>query len=97
MSYPRFTLTVFPLYVALALYTRDRPRAHKVVVVVGVVPLIVFTAQVRHLQLGGVSRRARAGRARRQGERTGTGRPGDGVAPGVWRRARPAAPTRLNT
>jgi hypothetical protein len=26
MSYPRFTLTVFPLYIALALYTLDRPR-----------------------------------------------------------------------
>jgi hypothetical protein len=45
MSYPRFTLTVFPLYVALALYTRDRPRAHKVVVALGVVLLIVFTAK----------------------------------------------------
>ena len=45
MSYPRFTLTVFPLYVALALYTRDRPRAHKVVVAVGVVMLIVFTGK----------------------------------------------------
>jgi hypothetical protein len=45
MSYPRFTLTVFPLYVALALYTRDRPKAHKVVVAVGVVLLIVFTAK----------------------------------------------------
>ena len=45
MSYPRFTLTVFPLYVALALYTSDRPRAHKVVVAVGVVLLIAFTAK----------------------------------------------------
>ena len=45
MSYPRFTLTVFPLYVALALYTMDRPRAHKVVVIVGVVALIVFTGK----------------------------------------------------
>jgi Gpi18-like mannosyltransferase len=45
MSYPRFTLTVFPLYVALALYTRDRPRLHKVVVVVGIVLLIGFTAK----------------------------------------------------
>jgi hypothetical protein len=45
MSYPRFTLTVFPLYVALALYTSDRPRAHKVVVSVGVVLLIAFTAK----------------------------------------------------
>ncbi|NLE23512.1 MAG: hypothetical protein GX624_12150 [Actinobacteria bacterium] len=45
MSYPRFTLTVFPLYVALALYTRDRPRAHKVVVVLGVLLLVVLTAK----------------------------------------------------
>lgn len=45
MSYPRFTLTVFPLYVALALYTRDRPRAHKVVVVAGIAALIVFTGK----------------------------------------------------
>jgi hypothetical protein len=45
MSYPRFTLTVFPLYVALALYTMDRPRTHKVVVAVGVVLLIVFTGK----------------------------------------------------
>ena len=45
MSYPRFTLTVFPLYVALALYTRDRPRTHKVVVAVGVVLLVAFTAK----------------------------------------------------
>jgi hypothetical protein len=45
MSYPRFTLTVFPLYVALALYTRERPRAHRVVVAVGVALLVVFTAK----------------------------------------------------
>jgi hypothetical protein len=45
MSYPRFTLTVFPLYVALALYTRDRPRAHKVVVALGLVGLIIFTGK----------------------------------------------------
>jgi hypothetical protein len=45
MSYPRFTLTVFPLYVALALFTWDRPRAHKVVVAVGLVLLVGFTAK----------------------------------------------------
>jgi hypothetical protein len=45
MSYPRFTLTVFPLYVALALFTRDRPRTHKVVVAVGLVLLVAFTAK----------------------------------------------------
>jgi hypothetical protein len=45
MSYPRFTLTVFPLYVALALYTRDKPRAHRVVVGVGLVLLVALTAK----------------------------------------------------
>ena len=45
MSYPRFTLTVFPLYVALALYTMDRPRTHKVVMAVGVLLLVFFTAK----------------------------------------------------
>ena len=45
MSYPRFTLTVFPLYVALALYTRGRPRAHRAVVVVGLVLLVALTAK----------------------------------------------------
>ncbi len=45
MSYPRFTLTVFPLYVALALYTRDRPRTHKAVVALGIVTLIIFTGK----------------------------------------------------
>ena len=45
MSYPRFTLTVFPLYIALALFTLDRPRAHRVVVVVGLVALAVLTAK----------------------------------------------------
>jgi len=45
MSYPRFTLAVFPLYVALALFTRDRPRTHKVVVAVGLVLLVVLTAK----------------------------------------------------
>ena len=45
MSYPRFVLTVFPLYVALALYTREKPRAHRVVVVVSLVMLALFTAK----------------------------------------------------
>ncbi len=45
MSYPRFTLTVFPLYIALALYTLDRPRAHKAVVIVGLVGLILLTGK----------------------------------------------------
>lgn len=45
MSYPRFTLTVFPLYVALALWTLHRPRAHKVVVAVALVALTLLTAK----------------------------------------------------
>jgi hypothetical protein len=45
MSYPRFTLTIFPLYVACALYTREHPRAHKVVVVGGLVLLLALTAK----------------------------------------------------
>jgi Mannosyltransferase (PIG-V) len=45
MSYPRFMLTVFPLYVALALFTRDRPRTHVAVVAGGLVLLVVFTAK----------------------------------------------------
>jgi hypothetical protein len=45
MSYPRFTLTVFPLYVSLALATRERPRLHKTVVVAGVITLIGLTAK----------------------------------------------------
>ena len=45
MSYPRFTLTVFPLYVALALYTQERPRTHKVAIIGGVVLLVLLTAK----------------------------------------------------
>jgi len=44
-SYPRFTLTVFPLYIALAVYTRDRPKTHIAVVATGVVLLIALTAK----------------------------------------------------
>jgi hypothetical protein len=45
MSYPRFTLTVFPLFVCLALLTRDRPRWHRPVVVASLVLLVVLTAR----------------------------------------------------
>ena len=45
MSFPRFTLAVFPLYIALALYTRDRRRLHRLVMVAGIALLIVFTAR----------------------------------------------------
>lgn len=45
MSYPRFALTVFPLYVALALFTRSRPRLHVAVVAGGIVLLLLFTVK----------------------------------------------------
>jgi hypothetical protein len=45
LSYPRFTLTVFPLYIALALFTRDKPRTHVAVVAIGLVLLIALTAK----------------------------------------------------
>jgi len=45
MSYPRFTLTVFPLYVALAVYTRDRPRLHRACMLGGIVALIFLTGK----------------------------------------------------
>ena len=45
LSYPRFTLTVFPLYIALAVYTRGRPKTHIAVVATGLVLLIVLTAK----------------------------------------------------
>jgi hypothetical protein len=44
-SYPRFTLTAFPLYIALAVYTRDRPKVHIAVVATGLVLLIALTAK----------------------------------------------------
>jgi hypothetical protein len=43
MSYPRFALTVFPLYVALALFTRDRRWAHRAVVAASLVLLALLT------------------------------------------------------
>jgi len=45
MSYARFTLTVFPLYIALALFTQGRPRTHKVVVIVSLILLVVLTGK----------------------------------------------------
>jgi hypothetical protein len=45
MSYPRFTLTVFPLYIALALFTITRPRSNKVIMAVSIVALIVLTGK----------------------------------------------------
>ncbi len=90
MSYPRFTLTVFPLYVALALYTHGpaagaqggggrRGGASD-----------LLHGQVRDLQLGGLTAQGLA-------EAPGDGvAPGEGVtAPGVC--VPLAAPTRLKT
>ncbi len=45
LSFPRFALTVFPVFVALALFTRDRPRAHAAIVVAMIVALAALTAR----------------------------------------------------
>ncbi len=45
LSFPRFALAAFPIFVALALFTRDRPRAHRVVVVAMVLALAALTAR----------------------------------------------------
>jgi hypothetical protein len=45
LSFPRFALTVFPVFVAMALFTRDRPRVHAAIVIVMVAALVVLTAR----------------------------------------------------
>jgi hypothetical protein len=45
LSFPRLALTAFPIFVAAALFTRDRPRAHRVIVAVMVVALAALTAR----------------------------------------------------
>ena len=45
LSYPRFTLTAFPLYIALAVFTRGRPKTHAALVIVGIVTLVLLTAK----------------------------------------------------
>jgi hypothetical protein len=45
MSFPRFALTVFPLYISLALFTRDRRWAHITVVALGLLFLVLLTAK----------------------------------------------------
>ena len=45
LSFPRFALAAFPIFVALALFTRDRPRAHRVIVVVMMLALAALTAR----------------------------------------------------
>ncbi len=44
-SMPRFVLAAFPVFIALALFTERRPRAHLVVVVVSSVVLVALTVQ----------------------------------------------------
>jgi len=45
LSFSRFALAAFPVFVALALFTRDRPRAHAAIVVVMIVALAALTAR----------------------------------------------------
>ncbi len=45
MSYPRFTLTVFPLFVALALWTQEKPRRYKATVITCITLLILLTGK----------------------------------------------------
>jgi len=45
LSFPRFALAIFPVFVALALFTRDRPRAHAAIVVAMVAALAALTAR----------------------------------------------------
>lgn len=45
LSYPRFTVVVFPVFVALAVFTRDKPRAHAAIVLAMVLALLALTAR----------------------------------------------------
>lgn len=45
LSFPRFALAAFPAFVALALFTRERPRAHATIVVAMIVALAALTAR----------------------------------------------------
>jgi hypothetical protein len=44
-SMPRFVLAAFPIFIALALFTDKRPRAHLAVVVVSSLVLVALTVQ----------------------------------------------------
>ena len=44
LSYPRFMLVAFPLFVAMAVFTRDRPRAHAAILVAMVLGLTALTS-----------------------------------------------------
>jgi hypothetical protein len=45
LSFPRFALAAFPVFVALALFTRDRPRAHAATVVAMLLALAALTVR----------------------------------------------------
>jgi hypothetical protein len=45
LSFPRFALAAFPVFVALALFTRDRPRVHAAIVVAMLLALVALTAR----------------------------------------------------
>ena len=45
LSMPRFELLAFPLFVALAMFTDTRPRAHRAVVAVSLVLLAALTVK----------------------------------------------------
>ena len=45
LSFPRLALAAFPIFVALALFTRDRPRAHRAIVVAMALALAALTAR----------------------------------------------------
>jgi hypothetical protein len=45
LSFPRLALAAFPVFVALALFTEERPRAHRAIVVVMVAALAALTAR----------------------------------------------------
>ena len=45
LSFPRFALAAFPVFVALALFTRDRPREHAAIVVAMLLALAALTVR----------------------------------------------------
>jgi hypothetical protein len=48
LSYPRFMLTIFPAFTALALFLRDRPRAQLATIVLFLVALALLTGKFTH-------------------------------------------------
>ena len=45
MSMPRFVLAAFPVFISMALFSEDHPRAHTVFCAVSIVILIALTAK----------------------------------------------------